>query len=159
MWRRDRAIVIASRSSKKSKSNEDRIALGRALFGRKFRPDIEGGLRTTENLVYITRSTQLFAERIYVSLVGESKLVLEIVEAVVVIGFNEIFTQLSLLKLGVYTPTSYILQSRMAEYEAAYDTEVSGGGGRLRQRDREQSLRSLMTVNLLKRLESSVPTT
>ncbi len=73
-----------------------------------------------------------------------------------VVGFNEIFTQLSLLKLGVYTPTSYILPSRMAEYEAAYDTEVSGGGGRLRQRDREQSLRSLMTVNLLKRLESSV---
>jgi superfamily II DNA or RNA helicase len=73
-----------------------------------------------------------------------------------VIGFNEIFTQLSLLKLGVYTPTGYILPSRIAEYEAAYDTEVSGGGGRLRQRDREQSLRSLMTVNLLKRLESSV---
>ena len=73
-----------------------------------------------------------------------------------VIGFNEIFTQLSMLRLGVYTPTSYILPSRMADYEAAYDTEVSGGGGRLRQRDREQSLRSLMTVNLLKRLESSV---
>jgi hypothetical protein len=37
-----------------------------------------------------------------------------------------------------------------------YDTEVSGGGGRLKQQDREQSLRALMTVNLLKRLESSV---
>ena len=37
-----------------------------------------------------------------------------------------------------------------------YDTEVSGGGGRLKQKDREISLRSLMTVNLLKRLESSV---
>lgn len=73
-----------------------------------------------------------------------------------VIGFNEIFTQLALLKLGVYTPTSYILPSRMVQYEEEYDTEVSGGGGRLRQRDREQSLRSLMTVNLLKRLESSV---
>lgn len=73
-----------------------------------------------------------------------------------VIGFNAIFTQLALLKLGVYTPTSYILPSRMSQYEAMYDTEVSGGGGRLRQKDREQSLRSLMTVNLLKRLESSV---
>lgn len=73
-----------------------------------------------------------------------------------VIGFNEIFTQLSALRLGVYTPTSYILPSRLKEYEELYDTEVSGGGGRLRQRDREQSLRSLMTVNLLKRLESSV---
>jgi len=73
-----------------------------------------------------------------------------------VIGFNDIFTQLSTLKLGVYTPTSYILPSRMSQYEEAYDTEVSSGGGRLRQSDREQSLRSLMTVNLLKRLESSV---
>jgi hypothetical protein len=33
---------------------------------------------------------------------------------------------------------------------------VKGGGGKLRQRDREQSLQPLMTVNLLKRLESSV---
>lgn len=73
-----------------------------------------------------------------------------------VIGFNEIFTELSALKLGVYTPTSYILPSRMQAYEEIYDTEVRGGGGRLRQKDREQSLRSLMTVNLLKRLESSV---
>lgn len=35
-------------------------------------------------------------------------------------------------------------------------TEVSSGGGKLKQIDREKSLRSLMTVNLLKRLESSV---
>jgi len=73
-----------------------------------------------------------------------------------VIGFDEIFARLSALKLGVYTPTSYILPSRIADYAELYDTEVSGGGGRLKQRDREQSLRSLMTVNLLKRLESSV---
>ena len=73
-----------------------------------------------------------------------------------VIGFNEIFTQLSQLRLGVYTPSTYILDSRRAEYEALYDTEVSSGGAPLRQRDREQSLRNLMTVNLLKRLESSV---
>ena len=73
-----------------------------------------------------------------------------------VIGFNEIFAELSALRLGVYTPTSYILPSRLHTYEDLYDTEVRGGGGRLRQRDREQSLRSLMTVNLLKRLESSV---
>ena len=73
-----------------------------------------------------------------------------------VIGFNEIFVRLSLLKLGVYTPVSYILPSRIAKYEAMYDTEVSSGGGTLKQHDREQSLRALMTVNLLKRLESSV---
>jgi superfamily II DNA or RNA helicase len=73
-----------------------------------------------------------------------------------VIGFNDIFNQLSLLKLGVYAPIGYILPSRLAKYEELYDTEVKGGGARLKQRDREQSLQALMTVNLLKRLESSV---
>ena len=73
-----------------------------------------------------------------------------------VMGFNQIFLELAALKLGVYMPVSYILPSRVSEYEEIYDTEVSGGGGKLRQRDRELSLRSLMTVNLLKRLESSV---
>jgi hypothetical protein len=73
-----------------------------------------------------------------------------------VIGFNDIFVQLTALKLGVYTPVTYILPSRRSKYEEIYDTEVSSGGGRLKQIDREDSLRSLMTVNLLKRLESSV---
>ena len=73
-----------------------------------------------------------------------------------VMGFNDIFLQLTAMKLGVYTPVSYILPSRLPKYEDIYDTEVSSGGGKLRQKDRELSLRSLMTVNLLKRLESSV---
>lgn len=72
-----------------------------------------------------------------------------------VIGFNEIFAKLSHLHLAVYAPLSYILPSRMFEY-AKYDTEVRGGGGTLRQADREKSLQGLMTINLLKRLESSV---
>ncbi len=73
-----------------------------------------------------------------------------------VIGFNEIFNQLSLLKLAVYAPVSYILPSRMKKYEEMYDTEVEGGRGKLKQVDREKSLQALMTTNLLKRLESSV---
>jgi superfamily II DNA or RNA helicase len=73
-----------------------------------------------------------------------------------VIGFNDIFAQLSLLKLAVYAPVSYILSSRLAKYEALYDTEVGGGRGTLRQADREKSLQALMITNLLKRLESSV---
>ena len=73
-----------------------------------------------------------------------------------VIGFNEIFAELTLLKLAVYAPISYILPSRLTKYEDLYDTEVQGGRGRLRQADRESSLQALMTVNLLKRLESSV---
>lgn len=73
-----------------------------------------------------------------------------------VIGFNEIFDQLSGLRLAVYAPVSYILPSRMAKYEAMYDTNVQGGKSRLRQADREKALQRLMTINLLKRLESSV---
>jgi superfamily II DNA or RNA helicase len=73
-----------------------------------------------------------------------------------VIGFNDIFNELSRLRLSVYAPLSYILPSRAKKYEALYDTEVKGGGGKLRQKDREKSLQALMTVNLLKRLESSV---
>ena len=73
-----------------------------------------------------------------------------------VIGFNEIFDQLSGLRLAVYAPVSYILPSRMAKYEAMYDTNVQGGKSQLRQADREKALQRLMTINLLKRLESSV---
>ena len=73
-----------------------------------------------------------------------------------VMGFNDIFEQLSLLKLAVYAPISYILPSRLTKYEDLYDTQVAGGNGKLRQADREQSLQALMTINLLKRLESSV---
>ena len=72
-----------------------------------------------------------------------------------VMGFNDIFAQLSLLKLAVYAPVSYILPSRLKKYEEAYDTKV-GNKGTLKQADREKSLQALMTVNLLKRLESSV---
>jgi hypothetical protein len=61
-----------------------------------------------------------------------------------------------MLKLSVYAPVSYILPSRLAKYEALYDTEVERGFGKFRQADRERSLQALMTVNLLKRLESSV---
>ncbi len=69
---------------------------------------------------------------------------------------NEIFTQLRLLKMCVYAPISYVLPSRLKKYEELYDTEVSGGKGKLTQQDREKALVALMTTNLLKRLESSV---
>lgn len=73
-----------------------------------------------------------------------------------VMGFNDIFGQLSLLKLAVYAPISYILPSRLRKYEEMYDTELEGGKSRFRQVDRERSLQALMITNLLKRLESSV---
>lgn len=73
-----------------------------------------------------------------------------------VISFNEIYSELSKLSLAMYAPVSYILPSRLKIYEDLYDTAIEGGRGKLRQADREKSLQSLMTTNLLKRLESSV---
>ena len=58
--------------------------------------------------------------------------------------------------MAIYAPFRYILASRLSKYEEMYDTEVKGGLSRLKQSDRERSLQALMTVNLLKRLESSV---
>ncbi len=73
-----------------------------------------------------------------------------------VMRFNGIFEQLSLLKLAVYAPISYILPSRLKKYEDLYDTQVEGGKSKLRQVYREQGLQALMVTNLLKRLESSI---
>ena len=73
-----------------------------------------------------------------------------------VMSFNDIYLRLIRLKLSVYAPVSYILPSRLKKYEELYDTSVDGGKGKLKQADREKSLQSLMTTNLLKRLESSV---
>jgi hypothetical protein len=39
----------------------------------------------------------------------------------------------------VYAPVSYILSSRLKKYEALYDTQVEGGGGKLKQADREKA--------------------
>ena len=73
-----------------------------------------------------------------------------------VMSFNEIYQNLSHLRLSIYAPISYILPSRLRKYEDLYDTDVEGGMGKLRQVDRERSLQALMVTNLLKRLESSV---
>ncbi|WP_029068501.1 helicase-related protein [Jonesia quinghaiensis] len=70
--------------------------------------------------------------------------------------FNEIFEHLDALTMAVYTPLEYVFKSRLSKYEDLYN--VTGGTARsnLGQRGREQGLKKLMTVNLLKRLESSV---
>lgn len=73
-----------------------------------------------------------------------------------VIGFNEIFERLMKLNMSIYAPFQYILPSRRAYYENLYDTDVRDGSGVFKQEQREESLKRLMTVNLLKRLESSV---
>ncbi|MFD4792935.1 helicase-related protein [Streptomyces anulatus] len=71
-------------------------------------------------------------------------------------GFNDIFEQLQALTLAVYTPLAYVFPSRLAKYEDLYNVTTGNARSNLGQRGREQGLKKLMTVNLLKRLESSV---
>ena len=73
-----------------------------------------------------------------------------------VMGFNDIFAQLSSLKLAVYTPVSYLLPSRIRKYTELYGTQSGDQRSNLSLSGREKGLQALMTVNLLKRLESSV---
>ncbi|MGN7157459.1 helicase-related protein [Dietzia cercidiphylli] len=70
--------------------------------------------------------------------------------------YNEIFAQIQALTLAVYTPLSYVFPSRLSKYEELYDVKGGTARSNLGQRGREQGLKQLMTVNLLKRLESSV---
>jgi len=73
-----------------------------------------------------------------------------------VADFNEIFEQLQELTLAVYTPLAYVFPSRAAKYEELYSISSGTARSNIGQRGREQGLKKLMTVNLLKRLESSV---
>ena len=75
--------------------------------------------------------------------------------------FNEIFEQLQLLTLAVYTPLAYVFPSRRDKYELLYgvgsgQNYMGGETANLGAASREQGIRKLMTVNLLKRLESSI---
>lgn len=67
-----------------------------------------------------------------------------------VISYNQIYAQLMLLTLCVYTPSNYIFPSKLDKYVA-----LSHSKG-LTQKGREEGIRRLMSINLLKRLESSV---
>ena len=70
------------------------------------------------------------------------------------IGYNDIFNTLMGLTMGVYAPMDYVLPSRISKYEDLYDTKV--GRATLKQVNREKALQRLMTINMLKRLESCV---
>lgn len=70
------------------------------------------------------------------------------------INYNQIFEQLMLLNLSIYTPTRFILLSRMEKYALLYeDNKVNVG---FTQANREQGIRRLTAINLMKRMESSV---
>lgn len=70
------------------------------------------------------------------------------------INYNQIYEQLTLLSLTIYTPTHYILASKAEKYAELYqDNKVNVG---FTQANREQGIRRLTAINLMKRMESSV---
>lgn len=71
-------------------------------------------------------------------------------------AIDEVNRRIGRLNLGVYCPMAYVLPNKVAYYEDKYDIVPEGGRNILRQKDREKNLVSLMRVNVLKRLESSV---
>lgn len=71
------------------------------------------------------------------------------------IEMSELYKELSRLNLAIYSPTEYILDSKRSFYSELYDTNISEKVS-FKQSHREKSLQTLMRVNLLKRLESSV---
>jgi len=68
---------------------------------------------------------------------------------------KDLYTELTRLNMSAYSPFEYILETKKRFYSDLYDTEISETV-RLGQSNREKSLQTLMRVNLLKRLESSV---
>lgn len=71
------------------------------------------------------------------------------------ITYGEIFEDLLQLSLCVYTPSNYIYESKRDAYEEKYGRDVSEGVF-FKQADREKGVRRLMSINLMKRMESSV---
>ena len=67
------------------------------------------------------------------------------------INYNEIFDLLMQLTLSIYTPSHYILASKIEKY-----AELFGDDSSLTQVGRELGIRRLMAINLMKRMESSV---
>lgn len=68
------------------------------------------------------------------------------------INYNQVYEQLMQLTLVIYTPSNYIFPSKMSKYIDLTHNK----GNNLTQKGREQGIRRLMSINLLKRLESSV---
>jgi SNF2 family DNA or RNA helicase len=65
------------------------------------------------------------------------------------INYNEIYEQLTQLNLYIYAPTNYVFDSKLYKYTDVEERSLTRSG-------REAGIRKLMSINLLKRLESSV---
>lgn len=69
------------------------------------------------------------------------------------VSFNDIFISVTELNLAIYTPSDFILPSKLEKYMEVHE---DGRFGNLSRSGRERGIRQLMSINLLKRLESSV---
>lgn len=67
------------------------------------------------------------------------------------INYNDIYNLLMELNLSIYTPSNFIMPSRLAKY-----IDEDKHKRNMTQQGREEGIRRLMSINLLKRLESSV---
>lgn len=69
------------------------------------------------------------------------------------VSFNDIFVSVTELNLAIYTPSDFILPSKLEKYMEVHE---DGRFSNLSRSGRERGIRQLMSINLLKRLESSV---
>ncbi len=69
------------------------------------------------------------------------------------LSFEQLNEEIDALKLALYHPTSYLRDDLSPHLRAAYEDKILGG---FTQQGREKILVSMMKVNFLKRLESSV---
>ena len=70
------------------------------------------------------------------------------------ITYNQIFEHLMMLTLSIYTPSHYILSSKVEKYAELFEDNKGAIG--FTQANREQGIRRLTAINLMKRMESSV---
>lgn len=68
--------------------------------------------------------------------------------------YKEIYQAIKAMSMAVYGLFDFVLESQKAKYERKYDVEFKHSG--LTVAGRQSGIKRLMTVNLLKRLESSV---
>ena len=81
-----------------------------------------------------------------------------------VMKYKEIYDTLIDVSMAVYAPLAMLLPSKLEKYEEKYEIDLSSedrnanalGQGLTRQLNRENGIRKLMTISLMKRLESSV---
>lgn len=69
------------------------------------------------------------------------------------VTYNEIFDYLMKLVLSIYTPSLYILPSKLSKYTDLFDDEKAIG---ITQIGREQGIKRITAISLMKRMESSV---